>query len=253
MELIVVGSAFLCALVGTVVGLKLLGLAARSRKFPEFAIGAGLFAYAVAQPLLLARTALGNEVSVGLGMAIAASAYLAIFATLVCVSLFTWQVFGAESRWRQALVAGFVTTGLLLTALTVRAAWLRLTVDAPPDVYGRVGITLPFALSFGWMALESLGYYTRMRRRQALGLADPVVTNRFLVWGAGEGMSALLLLTLSLMAAIRQETLIADPFFLLLPTLAGLVNALVWWLSFMPPAAYLGGGRGNVADDVADA
>jgi hypothetical protein len=253
MELLMVGSILLCALVGTVVGVKLLSLAARTRKFPEFAIGAGLFAYAVAQPALLARTALGNEVSVGLGMAVAAVAYLLIYATLTCVSLFTWRVFGAESRWRQALVAGFLTTGLLLTALTLRAAWVRLTASAPPDVYGRVGITGPFALAFGWMALESLRYYARMRKRQALGLADPVVTNRFLVWGAGEGVSGLLVLVLFLIAVTREEVLIADPLFALLAALAGLVNALVWWLSFMPPEVYLRWVRGSAAEGVGDA
>ena len=38
-----------------------------------------------------------------------------------------------------------------------------------------------------WGAVESLRYYALMRRRLRLGLADPLVTNRFLLWGLGIG------------------------------------------------------------------
>jgi hypothetical protein len=84
MEFLLIGSTLLCALVGTVVGLKLLGIAARSRKFPEFAIGAALFVYsAVGQTTLLARAFLGDGATLVLGMAIAVVAYLAPYAALV--------------------------------------------------------------------------------------------------------------------------------------------------------------------------
>ena len=38
-----------------------------------------------------------------------------------------------------------------------------------------------------WGAAESLRYFSMMRRRAKLGLADPLVTNRFLLWGLGIG------------------------------------------------------------------
>jgi len=41
------------------------------------------------------------------------------------------------------------------------------------------GRTLPMI----WLTFESLRYFRRLRRREALGLADPVVVNRFLLWG----------------------------------------------------------------------
>jgi hypothetical protein len=254
MELVTVGSILLCALVGTVVGLKLLGIAARSGKFPEFAIGAALFVYsAVGQTSALARAALSDEASVALRMTLAVVSLLALYATLLGLSLFTWQVFGAESRWRQALTAGVAVTGLLFTALTIRAAWLQITASVPLDLYGRIGITPHFTLAFGWVSLESLRYHAQMRRRQALGLADPVVTNRFLVWGAGEGVASLVVLALFVTSAVHAETSIGDPLIRLFMTLAGLVNALVWWLSFMPPKAYLRWVRGDAAEGAADA
>ena len=34
-----------------------------------------------------------------------------------------------------------------------------------------------------WTSVESLTWWRRMHRRVALGLADPVVANRFFLWG----------------------------------------------------------------------
>ena len=42
-----------------------------------------------------------------------------------------------------------------------------------------------------WTMVESYRYYALMRRRQAIGLADPMVTNRFLLWGSASLGTAL--------------------------------------------------------------
>jgi hypothetical protein len=34
-----------------------------------------------------------------------------------------------------------------------------------------------------WVSIEAFRYYALLRRRLRLGLADPVLTNRFLLWG----------------------------------------------------------------------
>ena len=41
-------------------------------------------------------------------------------------------------------------------------------------------------LAFAWGGFEALRYFFLLRRRQALGLADPVVTNRFLLWAIAD-------------------------------------------------------------------
>jgi hypothetical protein len=248
MELLMAGSILLCAVVGALVGLKLLRIASHSRKLPELAIGTGLFAYAaLSQPALLAQQVLGEETSLGLRMGIVVLRVAAFYVTLVGLSLFTWRVFGAESRWRQALAAGMVMAGMISGGMSISAAWLNLSANAPVPLYGRIGMLPHFVLSFGWVSLESLRYYALMRKRRALGLADPVVTNRFFVWGAGEGVVSLV--TLALLAAMlrRGEILASDPFVSWFVTAAGLVNALVWWLTFAPPAAYLQRIRGSAA------
>jgi hypothetical protein len=253
MKLLMVGSVFLCALVGTLVGLKLLGIAARTRKLPELAVGAGLFAYAaVSQPALLAQQALGEETSLALRMGVIGLRVLAHSVTLLSLSLFTWRVFGAESRWRLALAAGLAVAALISGGMSIRASWLLLSAGVPVPLHARLGMIPNYVLTFGWVSLESLRYYLLMRKRRALGLADPVVTNRFFVWGAGEGVATLVVLALLVAMMIRREILTADPFVSWFVTLAGFVNALVWWLAFTPPKAYLRWVGGSAAEGIAD-
>ncbi len=253
MKFLMVGSVLLCVLVGTLVGLKLFGIAARSRKLPEFAIGAGLFAYAaLSQPAFLAHHALGEEGSLGLRMGIVVVRVLAYYATLLGLSLFTWQVFGARSHWRQALAASVALAASISAGLNIWANWLQLSASVPLPLHARIGMAPLYVLAFGWASLESLRYYRLMRRRRSLGLADPVVTNRFFVWGAGEGASSLVVLALFVAILTRSEISIADPFVSWFVVLAGLVNALVWWLTFAPPTSYLHWIRGRAAPGATD-
>jgi hypothetical protein len=246
MELFVVGSILLCVLVGTGVGLKLLSIALGSRKLPEFAIGMALLTHAaVSQPALLAQQALGEEASLGLQMGIGGLRVFAFFITLVGFSLFTWRVFGVESRWRRALAAGLSVAALISASASLWGSWLQLSSNVPMPLYQRIGLTPHFFFAFGWVSLESLRYYGLMRKRRALGLADPVVTNRFLVWGAGEGVASLVILALCVVMMNRSALLTTDSTVAGLVTAAGLVNALVWWLTFAPPTAYLRWVRAN--------
>jgi hypothetical protein len=240
MELLMLGSIVLCALVGTLVGIKLLTIAARSHKFPELAIGIALFSYAaLSQPALLVRGILGEEASPSLQIGLSAFNLLTLCITLIALLLFTWRVFGAESRWRQALAAGIAAGALMGFGVSMWNIWLQLSAGLPVMMYRRIGMTPFYVLAFGWMSLESLRYYARMRRRRALGLADPVVTNRFLVWGAGQAVSTLVTFALVVATMTQPEISPSDPFVYWVVTLAGFVNALVWWLTFTPPTAYL--------------
>jgi hypothetical protein len=78
-----------------------------------------------------------------------------------------------------------------------------------------------------------------MRRRLRLGLADPAVTNRFLLWGIGAG-SAGVGSAVGIVASIVQGPP-TDGFswVMLSSSLHGLVAAVAMWLAFLPPAAYV--------------
>jgi hypothetical protein len=252
-RLLMIGSVLSCALVGTLVGLKLLGIASRSRKLPELLIGTSLLAYAaLSQPAFLVTHALGEEASLGLRMGIVVVRVLAYYFALLGLLLFTWQVFGAGSRWRQAVAAGLAVAAAASAGLAIWANWLQLSANAPLPLYVRIGIAPHYALGFGWASLESLRYYGLMRRRRSLGLADPVVTNRFFVWGAGGGASSLVVFALCVAIATRSNISIADPYVSWFVVFAGFVNALVWWLTFAPPASYQRWIRGNAAAGATD-
>lgn len=253
MELLIVSSILLCAIVGTLVGLKLIVIGNRTRRLPEFTIGAALFSYAaLSQPALLVSQVLGEDVSVALRMGLGVVRVLTFYVTLVALSIFTWRVFGPESRWRQALAAGISVTALVSGCANIWSLWLLVSANATLPLHSRIGMIPHYALVFGWVSLEGLRYYFLMRKRRALGLADPVVTNRFFVWGAGEGVASLVVLALFVAVLGRGELRPTDPLVAAFITLTGLVNALVWWLTFTPPAAYLRWVRGSAAAGASD-
>ncbi len=90
-----------------------------------------------------------------------------------------------------------------------------------------------------WAASESLRYYGLMKRREALALAEPLVTNRFLLWGIGAlaGATATVFsgTMIALGAAADSQLLIG---LRLTTALCGATSAIAIWLAFFPPAAY---------------
>ena len=230
-------STAVAALVGSLVGLRLLALARRTGRMPELAIGLGLFSYAaLAQASHFLTLALGEDAAPELRVGVAALRLAGYVVTLGGLSVFTWQVFGADSRWRKLLASGVCLAGLVSAVAIVHHLWIQYTGGPKPPVIWGVLLGVSFLVGFAWTSAEALRYHGLMRRRSALGLADPVIANRFLVWGAGAGLSTALTVVPVLMSMAGRSD---DPLSLLATTAAGLVNAVVWWLSFMPPAAYL--------------
>ena len=91
-----------------------------------------------------------------------------------------------------------------------------------------------------WPAFESLRYHRLMRRRQRLGLADPLTTNRFLLWGACSLGTFLAVATTSLpmlladpadRVAIQSVSYLATAAF-------GIGTVSLYALTFFPPAWY---------------
>jgi hypothetical protein len=230
-------STAVAALVGSLVGLRLLALARRTGHTPELAIGLGLFSYAaLAQASRFLTLALGEEAAPELRVAAVAIRMIGYVVTLGGLAFFTWQVFGADSLWRRLLASGVCLAGLVSAVAIVHNLWIQYTAGPKPPVYWGVLLGVSFLVTFAWTSAEALRYHGLMRRRRALGLADPVIANRFLVWGAGAGLSTALTVVPVLMSLAGRAN---DPLASLATTAAGLVNAVVWWLSFMPPGAYL--------------
>lgn len=224
--------------VGALVGARVLRMAWRTRQLPETCIGGSLFLFAaVGQPLVVTSRALGAAFGYEARAAAVALALAAIVASIVGLCVFTRLVFRPDSR---LAATGVVALGLLAASSGV------VVVISIPEVPGsvtagmRLGISalsLVFCAGMAWTAAEALRYHARLRRRLAIGLADPVVVNRFLLWGSGCAIACLS--SLGMIACVSAGMDVAvHPATLLMTAASGLVIAVCWYLTFLPPARY---------------
>jgi hypothetical protein len=217
-----------------VVGSRLLLLARRTRRLPEFALGSSvLLLGGVGYPLAIAaRQGLGGaEAATGLLAAALAMQNLAGFAMAVAVWC-TFRPGSAAARWATALLASMLL-----------ASWLGQALFAgfPPAAGGSASYWLGFAgrvLPFLWSAAESWRYYGLLRKRLAIGLAEPVVTDRFRLWAICSSAVTLAFGAFAF-AALQGLDVSSEPGVLAVTSLAGLVSGVTLWLAFLAPHWYL--------------
>jgi hypothetical protein len=227
------------ALTGVVVGVRLLALGRRTRQQPELLLGGGLLLVAVVggptaaigrAPGLVATPT--GDALLGLGLA-ATQIGIALFAA------FTARVFRPDSaRATLAVVALAAALGAEWQGLVSASTRGRTMEEILPHTrpWG-IAIVTTLALVFAWTGVESLAYYARLRRRAVLGLADPVVANRVLLWAIA-GFATVVLS--AVIAACMRAGLAPLRHGLPLAAIgsAAMVASTCWWLAFLPPAGY---------------
>ena len=174
-------------------GLRLLLLAGRTRRMPELLAGLFFLGTALGVPLRLIGHGLELQAQ-GMGTSVNTAGHLFFGAATCALILFTWRVFRPNARWAQAL-AGFLLVGqCICTVLVVVSA------SSAEETSRVILITNSSRVApLLWAFAESLAYWRMMRRRLALGLADPVVTNRFFLWSVWTGGLAMIPLTTLIM------------------------------------------------------
>lgn len=235
MKLLGVLGVLAFALASTVVGGRLLWVARRTREAPELAMGlAFVVSGAIGFPLLIGAQAIqqasGSNATSHLLMAFGAGF---TFSGYVGLGVGCWRIFRPAARWPLVPIA--VGTLALLAVCTLVATSSSIG-EAPRRELVMWGGVFIGALTFAWNATESFLLYAQLRRRLALGLADPEIVNRVLMWGAGTvaafGMTVHgLLLRVLLGPVVSDEHRVVSSLF-------GLVAAIAIWLAFFPPAAY---------------
>ena len=163
------------------------------------------------------------------------------------IYIFTWKTFRQEEAWAMRLCASGVAVllgGFALLGLTEGFA-VRVI---PGPLYWVTWATRCSA--FLWLAIESFLYWRTLRKRLALGLAEPLVTNRFFLWGVWasatflNGWSDVLARVLYVRAAGTTEVLVAEVASSYVVTTVsftssiGLVAAVTLFLAFFPTASY---------------
>lgn len=220
--------------VALAVGLRLVALAARTGRAPELLIGLGVLGIGpVGFGLQTCAGLVDNPRSAeALAAAGAAALAIGIWAKLV----FNCLVYRRASRVAQIATAVLVVgVGAHLLAQPLLGSFLAAARDVPLSSARNI----IQAAALGWGAAEALAYWVRMRKRARLGLADPVLVNRFLMWGlsaaaAGLGTAVGIVGSLATGAAVLEM-----PAILASSSAFGLAAALGMWLAFAPPRAYV--------------
>ncbi len=233
------------------VGIHLLTLWWRTRALPELLIGLGVlgigpvgFGLSTVGTRMLERN--GDDMT---AQAIMIASTVALYGGTIAKGVFNWRVYHPSSTpVRTVIYAGI---GLLALGFIAR---LLVFGGRPPSP------SHPLALSQSlvqiavllWGSYEAIRYFSMMRKRIALGMADPVVCNRFLLWGIGAfaaGFGSLLATGVRLVIAPEAAAPL-EPWVLASSSAHGSVAAVAMWLAFVPPSAYVRWieGRGSARD-----
>ena len=238
---IAVGALFA---VWLVTGVRLMRLAHRTRALPEFVLGLSLLLMAgLGYPLSVVAQFAGEH-------ALLATAAASLFTNTgtALLFVFTARVFHGASR---AAAAAVGLAALLLVAQAVGNVGSHAAAGSEAE---RVAATLRWGAgslalngaAWGWTAFDALRHYALLRRRVRLGLADPVVANRMLLWGLmGAGAVACVVVD-SLLLYLGGESgrELGVP---LVTAATGLGVSVCMILAFWPPAAYLDRIRGRAS------
>jgi hypothetical protein len=217
----------------SLLSLRLFRLASRTRQLPEALVGS----YFLLVPFAISLAIRVERFSPEQAPWVRAGSHALFTLGGIALLLFTWHVFRRNAAWARTLAWG--------GSACLVAVW---AAGIPMGVY-RTGssffLLLPVYASYLWVFLESLRYYALLRRRQRLGLADPVVTNRFLlfaIWTGGVVAITLLGLIGALVqlqaGTVRDGGGLGDPVLLAITRLITLPIAVSIWLTFLAPARY---------------
>ncbi|MDJ0787096.1 MAG: hypothetical protein QNK05_09850 [Myxococcota bacterium] len=233
--LLALAAALAFIVVGGFVGIRLLLLARRTRELPELAVGLGfLFVALIGYPMGLSSALPG--VPHALACFSFGAGHIATAIGSISIFVFTWRVFRPDARWAAALSAACMLALVGSAAVAVHSALNTPVGERVPDP-ALVFRQLTVGVSYFWTAIEGLRWYQMLKRRLALGLADPMVANRFLLWGLS-GLSAGTAVVVSTVRFLQGAPPVGDPVSMLAIGFGGFGAAISIYLAFVPPARY---------------
>jgi hypothetical protein len=236
-----IGVSTLCLVAYTIasaiVGVRLLLRAQRSHGVPELLAGLSYVgAPALGYPMVIVASTMANR---ALAIPIYVVGETLLVSGCCCFLFFTMKVFRPGAGW--AMWTAAVGAAVLAWAgFEITRAFLSSTDPLEIAAHARAGLTAMvtvLALSYVWTALEGLRYYRMMRKRMALGLADPVVTNRFFLWTCS-GLTSVAWISFTAVMLAAGANLATNPLNVSVTCAGGIANTVFLLLIFMPPAAY---------------
>lgn len=228
------GGAFV--LTSLVTGIRLVVMSGRTRQLPELILGLGLLLMGgLGYPLTMLGE-FGTFLSDGARAVLVASNQLCGVVGLSLLGAFTRKVFRPADRLAAAAVyasAAAYAGAFVWRAMTYGFTPLELGGELPPLVH-----LVLTCVTLSWSGSESLVYHLRLRKRLRLGLADPIVADRFRLWAIGMLVAMLLSAVSSLCGTLGIPFNTSTPGILTVGVLGSTCAASIW-CAFFPPAAYV--------------
>jgi hypothetical protein len=214
-------------------GARLLHLGGRTGGRPERLLGVSFLLMGLGYVCTESPYAIGNE---ALLAAFSFTGRVLWDIGMLAMLLFNRHVFRPQEAWARYLTLG---TGLLLAAGLCTAAFEG-DWDGY-DVLGSRGFWLEWVgqvIPMLWTACEALAQFSKGRRRLAIGLSDPLVCNRYLLW-AGYGLLGVAgnILFIPLYLEFLREGTFSE----LMDGLVGgcaMLSVATIWVAFFPPDFY---------------
>lgn len=220
----------------TTVGIRLIVLARRNRTLPELLLGVSLLVGGTLGAMVEAAGMSGHSAFtpelagklLATGKAIGISGF-------VCQALFVRTVFRPNDTWA-AMLVGAIALALtgMFTAFFAAGSFSNGSMPLPLFL---LELTIRTTGSF-WLIYEAIRYYGFMKKRVTLGLADPIVADRFRLFAIA-AIAGLVLLATSVPPMIwpASDSRWLD---LLIPVFAtsGVASSGAYLLAFFPPAWY---------------
>ena len=222
-------------IVALAVGIRLVALAAKTRELPELLMGIGVLGIGPVGFGLLVGASIAAATNPLLQQALLWIGTLAVASGALAKYVFNWRVYHPQSATARFIV---ISAGVVLFGSSIYSGFTDGLVprgDIEPLTLLRNCLQIGCLL---WGAGESLRYWSKMRLRLRLGLADPVVTNRFLLWAVGAFAAGFGTAVGTAAQVVTGKTAFEVGWVMASSSLHGLVAAVAIGLAFIPPAAY---------------
>lgn len=222
------------------VGIRLLWLAKTGGGRPALLCGNGFCLIAILGFPLGVLSGNGSAPVGEVLLPLAAVSLLANMLGIASFFIFTVSVFRPTALWAHTVAgAAIACMGMAGVGTVAALAVSPNTASSFEVTWGWSGtFNAMCVLCFGWMGVEGLYEWWRSRRRLALGLCDPVVSNRLLMWGVFGSSTTLLCLVL-MGVLLSGKSTVTDPVAQLGQAFFGIVSSGAATLAFFPPPAFL--------------
>jgi hypothetical protein len=168
------------------------------------------------------QTSVWGDIIIRTGGTLIDSGYLTF--AFFCVDVYHPEL--PRLKWLWTGIFVFIIASQIISVL------LHLSLD--PAFACQQLLRLP---SYSWGTYEAFRFYRIMRRRSLYGMGDPLVENRFLLWGLATGLALLILIALSITFRLTPAHWLGH-LMLEVAAILAIPAAIVAWVSFFPPDWY---------------